>query len=392
MVNFTFEDKKDLYNYITKQLDIFHYKYKLIEYMDELEVLKKEKYFMSANYLGINSLLIFVKINDKYYSVLIDRKTIARPNINIEDISLIPFNIRLNKSIYDGSILDGISMVNKATKERVFLATDIYYLRGKDLRQDSLKNKLLNLGVYLKNVLNESQNESNQRGAKIEINKIYKFSELDKLDEDMNRSSYYEFKGYSFYPEVSGLKLVLLNSNTEAPVNKNMFNKNVIINPEEINLIQESSGNKPNLQNKEVLNNFKSNLPEINNIKNTTSTTITIKYYPKTEERIFATLEMRKTVYTEVYTLHYLIVDQSNGLKVYKIKTLGNAYIPDQECSLMCKNIIGSKKNDKALMRCEFNINKNKWVPLHEEKENKFPNTLQEIEKYIDIIFEEEEQ
>lgn len=366
MFSFDTNDKKNIFNYINSKIDLLQYKYKLMEYMDELEVFRKEKYYASINYLGINNLLIFVRINDKYYSVLIDKKSIPRPNINFNDILMFPFNMRFNKSIYDGTILDGILLINKATKKKVFMLTDIYYLKGNDLRNDNLKNKLLNFSVYLKNAPNNDNDNYS-----IEINKIYNFSEFNKLDDDMNKASYYEHKGYAFYPEISGKKLVLLNNNIDTPINKNMFNKNVITKPDEINI-------------------DKSNIPEFNNVKNTT--TITIKYYPKIDDDIFVTLEMRKTVYTEVYTLHYLIIDIVNGLKVFKIKSLGNAYIPDQLCSQMCKTIIGSKKNGKALMKCKFNRDKNKWIPIHEDNTLKIPNTLQEIEKFIDIFFEEEEE
>jgi len=48
--------------------------------------------------------------------------------------------------------------------------------------------------------------------------------------------------------------------------------------------------------------------------------------------------------------------------------------------------------NGKALMRCKFCPDKNKWIPIEESKNNKIPDLLSNIEKYLELIIDSDSE
>src|SRR5947207_5256190 len=94
--------KQQLINYIYSTVELSNFNYKLLEYEADLNLLTKDKYFVSANYSGSNCLLIFVKIKERFFSYLVDRKTLTynKNSINLDNIKIIPVNIKLDESIY----------------------------------------------------------------------------------------------------------------------------------------------------------------------------------------------------------------------------------------------------------------------------------------------------
>ena len=54
--------KQQLINFVYNSIELYNYKYKLIEYEADLSLLKEKKWYLSANYNGIPGLLVFYKI------------------------------------------------------------------------------------------------------------------------------------------------------------------------------------------------------------------------------------------------------------------------------------------------------------------------------------------
>lgn len=346
---------QQLINYIYSTVELGKFKYKLIEYESDLNLLTTQKYVLSANFNGTNSLLVFTKIRDKYYSFVVDRKTLSynQAQVNLDNIKIIPVNIRLDNSIYNGTIMDGIYVHNRNSREKVFIMTDVYSFRGQDLTNDNILHKISNITAYLEANL---KHDDKLNSLILSVNKFYSPTDILKLKADMNKTQGVEFKGYAFYPEKSGTRLIFLD-------NKDISNSKEAINQQ---------------------TNY------VNNDKDTKTVTKKqdIRYVSKTNDKIFAVLEIRKTAQPDVYNVLCTEPDVVNNKNVLRLKKLGLALIPNNSCSLMCRNILQFKASGRALMKCEFNTDKNKWIPIEESKEHKTPSLFSDIEKDLDIIVE----
>jgi hypothetical protein len=341
---FDFHTTQQLINYIYSTVELAKFKYKVLEFESDLNLLTTQKYHLCANFSGASSLLIFTKIRDRFYSFIIDKKTLSynQSQVDLENIKITSVNIRLDNSIYNGTIMDGIHTQNKTTRERVFIMTDVYYFRGQNLINDNILHKIGNVTTYLDANLKHDPQINN---FALTVNKFYDSIDLLKLRNDMEKYKWYEFKGYAFYPEKSGTKLLYLDTKTNSVKHDD-------------HTVNTSNTNKKK----------------------------TFRYICKTDKPVYATLEIRKTEQPDVYYVFCSEKGIIDGKNVIKIKKLGIALIPDYVSSNLCRNILQSKISGKALMKCLFNSDKNKWMPIEEDKIKKSPTSLIEIEQHLDIV------
>lgn len=360
---------QQLINYIYSTVELAKFKYKLIEYESDLSLLTTQKYVLSANFNGSNSLLVFTKIKDRFFSFVVDRKTLSynQSQVNLDTIKIIPVNIRLDNSIYNGTIMDGIYVQNRKSREKVFIMTDVYSFRGQDLTNDNILHKISNITAYLEANFKHDEKINN---LILTVNKFYNPTEILKLKSDMEKSQGFDFKGYAFYPERSGTRLIFLDNKDIAGDNNNNNSHNYNNNKESVKHQQYNS--TPQQSHEKIIDNKKQ----------------VIKYVCKTNDKIYATLEVRKTLQPDVYYVFCTEEDSINGKKVLRIKKLGLALIPNNVCSNTCRNILQSKASGRALMKCEFNQDKNKWIPIEETKDRKTPSLFSDIEKDLDIIID----
>ena len=77
---------------------------------------------------------------------------------------------------------------------------------------------------------------------------------------------------------------------------------------------------------------------------------------------------MRKTDTCDVYKLYgiFYAKDSNNEKDIFIKKNIGIAYIPTYILSLQCNIYFLNKK--KIIMKCKFDTNKNKWIPIEESK------------------------
>ena len=85
---------KEIIDYIYCSLDLGNYKYSILEYDSQLSSLTQQKYYVSANFVGTNNLLIFIKIRQNFYSCMIDRKTLAyrSDQVKLDQVKIFPIN------------------------------------------------------------------------------------------------------------------------------------------------------------------------------------------------------------------------------------------------------------------------------------------------------------
>lgn len=337
-------------DYVYSTIELSRYNYKIIEYEEDLTVLTKQKHYLSANLSGNNCLLVFIKLKDKYYSVLINRKTLTynKNQLKMNNVKIIPVNIRLDNSIYNGSIFDGIYVRNKTSRTNIFIITDVYYFLGKDMSNDNIKHKFKNITVYLEN---NYKIDPSLNSLKLSINNLYEPTDLRKLNSDIEKTKGFDFKGFVFFPEISGTKLIFLNNNSNNKMNKTV--------------------NK---------------IPNTNTCNKNSTKSCEYKYISKTNNDIIETLEIRKTDSPDVYIVLCAENKLINNRKRLGLKKLGIALIPDIPCSTMCREVFEKKVNNRALMKCKFDNSKNKWIPLEEDKKSKLPALITKLEEKLERV------
>ena len=352
--------KQQLVNYIYSTVELSLYNYKIIEYDDEMNLLSGNKYYVSANYSGSNCLLVFIKVREKYLSYLVDRKTLNynKNLINYDNIKIIQINIRLDESIYKGTIFNGIFV--QSQKSRTFIITDAYQLRGQNMCNDKIQYKIKNIVAYLKANMKEDNNINN---LKLSVNKLYNIEETETLiNEIIPQQKQLIIKGIAFYPEISGTRLIFMFNNDIKTEN---------IDSRDI-LMKEKSNNSINI---------------IRNMDERGNRNTSMRYVQKGKEPVIATFELRKTDDIDVYKLYLVETFMEGNRKILKCKKMGIALIPTKECSIMCRNIF-SKNNKKVFMKCKFINEKNKWQPISEDIYSNLPSNIFDVEKQMDIIDE----
>lgn len=328
------QTKKQLINYIIKNVQLSKFNYKIIKFREDLELLKGDSYYITPNYNGINSLMIFTKFKNNYYSLIIDK----RKNINdINNVKIIPIDIRLNKSIYDGTILDGVLLYNNNNnkKSKTFVVNDIYCFCGENYIDANVKDKLANFAVFIKNSFKD---DYHMNSCTFIINSFYNCSQIKKLiniyiPESSHRKS---IKGISFFPERSGTRLIYLYSNS--------------------------------ISQKNADNNEHSKISAI-----------------VIQGDVKATFKIKQTDNVDVYYLFMIKKIKRDNKKVIKYVTFNDnlklAKLPSIETSLFCKKLFESG-NKNILVKCKFV--KGGWVP-YKVINKKYPDTVKHVNSLLGI-------
>lgn len=335
--------KNQLISYIYNKLEISKYKYKLLEYENEVSLLDKEKFFVSPNLNGINGLMVFIKFREHYHSVIIDRRTLSynQNQIELDKVKVIPFKLRFDESIYKGSIFDGVLLYNKNSNMKTFVINDVYYFRGANMTDDNMNHKIMNIDTFFKHGRTVDQNIDN---IEVIINKLYELKDIKKLVNSYIPKSKYNrsIKGLAFYPEKSGTKLIYLYNNCSMD-------------------------------------------------KDDTSPTHTVSTVIKkvrefnidTEKTISGTFRMKKSDTVDVYSLYLSSKVTKNGKKYVKYVKYCIAYIPSQECSFFCKDVFENTAEEHVLVKCKYLADKDKWAPFKLATDKKRPDDERKITKKL---------
>ena len=359
--------KQQLIKYIYSTVELSNFKYKIIEYESDLPLLSKQKHFVSANFSGSNCLLVFTKMRNKYCSYLIDRKTLSysQNQVNLDLVKIIPISVRLDNSIYDGSIFDGILIHNN--KIKTFVITDIYTFRGKLMITDKIQYKIMNLVAYLK--VNFKDDKMNT--IDIMVNKLYEIDQIEVLvKEHLPSMKNYNIKGLAFYPEMSGTKLIFMLDNGQRE----------IVPTEKINQIKTSRFPTNNNELQVKQDNTDNDFLEKNKAN--------IRYIAKSDEPIIATFDMKQTKDTDVYKLYLVESIKRDGKDILISKKMGIAFIPTTECSTLCRDAFCKNPSGRVLMKCQFVNDKSKWQPIEYDKVSKFPSNYYDVEAKLQTLEE----
>lgn len=384
--------KQQLIDYIFSVVDISKFKYKLLETRDDLQLLSSTKFYISGNYTGPNCLMVFTKNKDRYYSFIVDRKTLSykQSQINIDNVVINPIELGLDESVYDGTIIDGI--LSQTDNSKIYIITDVYLLRNKLLTNDKIKHKLLEIRAYLDANLSQNKNVNN---IDVMVNKLYEMSEIQHLKSIIPQMKNPPVRGLAFYPDISGTKLIFLfnklQNNNEKPFQKqnqtSYRHHNQQQNQQQQNFDRQYNFNQQNR--KQQFINEKDNIEKTNSPENgSLNIKQKYRYVCKTDETVVLTFELRKTEQIDVYKI-FLVEKINNGEKfVLKTKKYGIACIPTIDCSKMCKDAV--ILTGKALVKCKYDNTKERWIPIEIDKKKKCPDLVSLLEEKMDIIIDEE--
>jgi hypothetical protein len=346
------------YNANTKQIldfvykiDISKFKYKLLQYETDLQQLALQKFYVGANFTGSNCLLIFTKINDKYCTYLIDRKTLSYTydKIDMQKVKITKINIKLEPSIYMGTIIDGVYITNK--DEKIFIINDVYCFRGDDFTNTQINSKLLTVVGYLNSNYSKPDKTDD---IKLSVNKLYPLEKTEHLINNIipNKKDIVA-KGICFYPEMSNIKYIYLFNNevetTYQTSNINNVNTKDVCDQENV-----FSRQRPQLQQQQQLMVTPEKLKRI--VYMPRQGNIDTEYY---------TFELKLGKASDVYDLNLVEkadINNLNGKIQLKRKKICVALIPTIACSKWCKSLFDN--TDNVLIHCKFHEDKGKWEPV----------------------------
>jgi len=319
----TSREKMAIIEYIFTSIDLSHYRYEVLQYTNDLEKLLTQKYYVSANFLGLNCLMIFTKLRNQTYSVIIDRKTLSYniSKIDYSKVNMFKIRVNLDLSIYLGTIFDG--MFFRAKNVKSFIIMDVYQFRGQDVSNSYINTKLMSILSYLQNTYDNADPQNN---IVLNVNKLYDIDKTEKLMTNIIPSLQSDnIKGICFYPEISATKLIFLFDNKSE-------NKNEKI----------SSKQKEELIKQQITNDS--------------------KFIPKGNiDQNSYVFELRKTEYADVYELNIAQPIENNKLKRVKVDI---AYISNITRSKWCNDIFKNSNTNNINVICKYYPDKIKWEPI----------------------------
>lgn len=353
--NINISIKESILDYLYNRIEIGDHKYTIIKNVGDIYELKNDRYYVSGNSCGINSIIIFMKKNNNYYSYLIDRRSISynRQTLNKAKVRFTEIKLSVDLKLYDGTIIDGILIDNDANKislknningnsKMLFMITDVFVLNGKSIINMNYKKKM----YIINDIINKSVEVNNNNNIELFISQPYELNQISSLFQENinNNTKKHNIKGIAFYPELSGSKLIYIFDKNDEKIKEELIKGIENIDNNLLKIEENIDDKEVNYIDKKII--YKYEIKDIENIKD-----------------IIFNLEMKKTLINDVYKL-YAIFNYNNK---YIKKKIGIAYIPTFVLSLKCKNLFLNKEN--IIMKCS--LNNNKWIPLEESNINK---------------------
>jgi len=221
--------KHYIINMIYANINVYNFRYKIIDSNDILDNIKKNKenFYLAPHFQGYNFYIIFTKFNDLNTCVLIDKKNIKykKEQINMRDINMYQLNVKCNPAIYKNTIIDG--RIIRKNEDNVFLVQDYFLLENEKLLTERMETKLESFDKYLVEKFFDTN-------LKMHVLKLYKVDQINEIAEKMKTTEYI-INGFLFLPSRSGLSYIYVNNHevellkNELPKSLKKYDKDVFI-------------------------------------------------------------------------------------------------------------------------------------------------------------------
>lgn len=304
--------KNKIIDYLFNSIDISNFRYNMLDNVQKLNYLKDNAHYVSPNFKGYNYFVIFTKISNANYCCIIDKKKLSyhRNKINVKNINIIKIKINPSNSIFNGTIFDG-KLIRKDNKYYMMIK-DCYIMMGNSIINMEMKDKM----KYINSIINNQFSDNECKNFKFKINRLYEYSELDNIINNIIPKCEIDTMGLIFYPKFSGMTTIFMERKVEKVEIKNN--------------VQNIDNNSYHL------------------IKNIVEFLSEREY--SYEKGKIVKLIIEKTNITDVYNLY----DKS--------ERIGIAHIPNLKTSLyLQKNITN---NNKYKINCVYNNKFKKYIPL----------------------------
>ena len=191
--------KQYIIDFLFNNVNIALYKYILLEKKNNIKLLKNNFYYVAKNIKNASYFLIFLKYNNKNYSILVNRKQLKynKNDIRIDNIVCYDLNLNLCNDLYNGTILEGKILSN------IFYIHDCYYIFDNIFVNVNLREKLNYIQLIIYNYINTSILE-------FKIIELYTLNNMLLL---INNIKHQANSSIIFYPEYSGINIIFINRN-----------------------------------------------------------------------------------------------------------------------------------------------------------------------------------
>jgi hypothetical protein len=406
------EVKRELIKYVYSTIDLSKFNYEILKYENQLSKFITGRYFVVPNLVGHNCFLIFTKLKSRYYSFLMNRRHLSYSfdKVNPENVYIHHCNANVDITAYSGTILDGI-YVKHPDGRNEFVVTDVYVFKGADYTNNKMDHKLFELEMYLSNANESAHLMGRDRiNAKTNIDivackprdlkDLKVFMDTEYKDYEKN----YQVRGVSFYPEISGTKLIYLSENGEYNENNDNRQQMNMQNTRQSRKIAKSDSDNGEADDDSdsitgVNVNTNNGINRRTNTNNDDSSRKTLKkskdltkiiFVAKTNNPIYAVLEMKPTSIADNYKM-FALEQVRDGSKVrFKKYQMDIAYIPNMKKSIWCKEITTKSATGSVFVKCIWRDEKQKWEPFELKEDVKLPSLMEDIRK--DIVEKEQSE
>lgn len=187
------EIKKKIFKYLYTNIDIKKVNQTCISNETDLGYIKNNDYIICPKLKGTRIWIIFTIIDEICYAV-----NFKKYNKKISDIYIHPINILIHKSLYLGTIMEGVIIKNGSNI--MIVVDEIYILSGVD---QLLKSKCERL-KHISNIFQE--NIKNISNFFIHVTLFYKINEKSLEELYIKIKSDPDICGINFYPNIYGKK------------------------------------------------------------------------------------------------------------------------------------------------------------------------------------------
>jgi len=348
------KNKQYIIDYLYDNIDLSNFRYIMLNTISKLKFLQENIHFVSPNYKGINYLLIMLNINNENLYIIIDRKQLSyhKHQLNITNLKILKINIDSN-IFYNNSIFDG-KLINKNNKY-TFLIQDCFLLLNNKITDILLEQKIEKITEIVSNI--------KSKNCDFKLIKLFNYSELDILINDVDNINTNDYNGIIFYPKKSGINIIFINKvNNELnnPQNETFNNKF----KNQINEINDTNSNYTGLNTPQtnIYNNLNYNglNTQQTNIYNNLNNYDYLEYlksikYSYELNPIYKRFWISKTSIPDVYNIHVNKYDTEGKI--------GIACVPNLKISYKLNEIITG--DDPIEFECIFYKKLKKWIPIN---------------------------